>query len=86
MAFETFSLGDFEFDHGRKIRSLKLAYATFGLLSAKKDGWWASGLLAAGRPVEAGYASVGARVGASTTLAKCNAADSDKRPEEGAGY
>jgi len=35
--FETADLGDFDLESGDKIRSLKLAYATFGTLSANKD-------------------------------------------------
>ena len=35
--YETFDLGDFELEEGGKIRGLKLAYATFGSLSAKRD-------------------------------------------------
>jgi homoserine O-acetyltransferase len=35
--FETYDLGDFDLEAGGKIRELKLAYAAFGTLSAKKD-------------------------------------------------
>ncbi len=35
--FETFELGDFELENGGKIRGLKLAYATFGTLSERRD-------------------------------------------------
>jgi homoserine O-acetyltransferase len=35
--FETFDLGDFQLESGAKIRDLKLAYATFGTLSEKRD-------------------------------------------------
>jgi homoserine O-acetyltransferase len=35
--FETHDLGDFQLEAGGKIRSLQLAYATFGTLSAAKD-------------------------------------------------
>ena len=35
--FETHDLGDFELESGDKIRGLKLAYATFGKLSARRD-------------------------------------------------
>ena len=35
--FETAALGDFELENGGKIRDLRLAYATFGTLSDKKD-------------------------------------------------
>lgn len=35
--FETFELGDFELESGEKIRSLKLAYATFGTLAENRD-------------------------------------------------
>lgn len=35
--FETIDLGDFELESGDKIRGSKLAYATFGTLSAKRD-------------------------------------------------
>ncbi len=35
--YETYDLGDFELEDGGAIRGLKLAYATFGALSPKKD-------------------------------------------------
>jgi homoserine O-acetyltransferase len=35
--YETHELGDFELESGDKIRGLKLAYATFGRLSARRD-------------------------------------------------
>jgi homoserine O-acetyltransferase len=35
--FETYDLGDFELDSGDKIHGLKIAYATFGKLSARRD-------------------------------------------------
>jgi homoserine acetyltransferase len=35
--FDVFDLGDFDLEDGGKIRSLQLAYATFGALSPNKD-------------------------------------------------
>ncbi|MFT4080845.1 alpha/beta fold hydrolase [Rhodomicrobium sp.] len=35
--FQIADIGDFELENGGKLRNLKLAYATFGTLSAKKD-------------------------------------------------
>lgn len=35
--FDVFDLGDFDLEDGNKIRSLQLAYATFGTLSPNKD-------------------------------------------------
>jgi homoserine O-acetyltransferase len=59
--FETHELGDFELEQGGKIRSLKLAYATFGTLSPEKDNailfpTWFSG---SNKILELGYVGPG---------------------------
>jgi homoserine O-acetyltransferase/O-succinyltransferase len=59
--FETYDLGDFELEEGGTIRGLKLAYATFGALSANKDNailfpTWYSG---ASKIIEQAYVGPG---------------------------
>lgn len=59
--YETYDLGDFQLEDGGTIRGLKLAYATFGTLSANKDNailfpTWYSGTT---KILEQAYVGVG---------------------------
>jgi homoserine O-acetyltransferase len=59
--YETYDLGDFALDSGDQIRGLKLAYATFGKLSAQRDNailfpTWYSGT---SKILELGYVGAG---------------------------